>query len=102
LVGQQVGVDEDPLLLRGRHHLPQNVVLTLATDPAALVGSAQVEDSLSHEELFGQGVIDPTLSQGRGTYISLALMVLSGEWMRESFSNLKVVVTGPSLQVQVK
>ena len=61
LVGQQVGVDPDVLLLFHLDLFPQDLVLPGVPHPAALVGSSEVENSLPDQQLLGKGVVDPFL-----------------------------------------
>lgn len=70
LVNEEVGVDIDELLLLGLDFLFQDIVLSFAFDSGAFVGSSQVENSLSNQQLLAQSIIDPFLDYCIHTSIS--------------------------------
>jgi hypothetical protein len=93
LVAEQLRVDVNKLRLLLFGDFPEDGILPRVVDSGAVVGSAQIEDGFPDQQLFGEGVVDPFLGRGRGTSISWWRMVLLGEWMRESFSKRKVILS---------
>lgn len=86
-------MDVDKLNLLYFWDFSQDIFLSDILDPCAFVSRAKVKDRLSYQKFLRQRIIDPFLHKPTSTSIYCCRMVLLGECINESFSNLKVILS---------
>jgi hypothetical protein len=101
LITQQVRMNINKLMLLWLRNLPQYIILPLISDPRTLISSPQIKHSLPNQQLLSKRVINPFLNRKINTSIYCFLIVLLGEWIKESFSKRNVIFNW-SWSVQLK